>query len=85
MTGLPRQERDAGNDGGAVLRRDDDPDHVGFRTVLVTDAGEALYAASGGDLFGFTPGAKAPLSPDGSTLYYIPDAHGSAWTTGDLP
>ena len=124
---------------GEVVHRSDDPDHVGFRAILVTPHGEALFAAPGGDVFGFTPGDDAPrraadvlpgewlrtagpmapdgsvygatrepdqlfrvgpdgtiadlgpaeeyvaslgLSPDGSTLYYVPDAHGGAWTTG---
>ena len=124
---------------GEVVHRDDDPDHTGFRAILVTPDGEALYAAPGGDVFGFSPGDDAPrratgvlpgewlrtaspiapdgsvygatrepdqlfrvaadgeitdmgpaedyvaslgLSPDGSTLYYVPDAHGGAWTTG---
>jgi hypothetical protein len=124
---------------GEVVHRDDDPDHVGFRAILVTGAGEALYAAPGGDVFGYTPGddaarrlpgvlpgdwlrtaspiapdgtvygatrepdqlfrvapdgsvadmgpaedyvASLGLSPDGGTLFYVPDAHGSAWTTG---
>ena len=124
---------------GQVVHRSDDPDHVGFRAILVTADGEALYAGPDGDVFGFTPGDEAPrraedvlpgewlrtaspiapdgsvygatrepdqlfrvapdgtitdlgpaedyvaslgLSPDGSTLYYVPDAHGDAWTAG---
>lgn len=124
---------------GEVVHRADDPDHTGFRAVLVTAAGEALYAAGGGDLFGFTPGsgetrrltdvlpgdwlrtaspaapdgtvygatrdpdrlfrvdpegevtdlgaaedyvASLGLAPDGETLFYVPDAHGGAWTDG---
>jgi hypothetical protein len=124
---------------GQVTFRDDSPDHTGFRTVLVTGNGEALYAARGGSLFGYTPGSDAPrrldgvlpgawmrsssprapdgtaygitvepdalfrvapdgtitemgpvegytaslaLSPDGTTLYYVPGAHGDAYEAG---
>lgn len=123
---------------GEVVHRSDDPDHIGFRTILVTAPGEALYAAEGSDLFGYSPGDESPhrledalpggwlrssspiapdgsvygatqpgtlfrvdadgeitnvsptdtyiaslgLSPDGSTLYYVPDAHGGAWAHG---
>lgn len=124
---------------GEVVHREDDPDHVGFRTVMVSAAGEALYAAAGGDLFRYAPGTDASgrldgvlpgewlrsstpvapdgsvygatrepdelfkldasgevtdlgpadgyaaslgMSPDGRTLYYVPDAHGGAWTKG---
>ena len=49
---------------GEVAFRDDSPEHTGFRTVLVTGAGEALYAAQDGSLFGFTPGADAPRQLD---------------------
>ena len=51
---------------GEVTFRDDSPDHTGFRTVLVTGEGEALYAARGGSLFGFTPGAEATRRLDGA-------------------
>jgi hypothetical protein len=124
---------------GEVTFRDDSPDHTGFRTVLLTGNGEALYAARGGSLFGYTPGDDAPrrldgvlpgawmrsssprapdgtaygitvdpdalfqvapegavtemgpvegyiaslaLSPDGTTLYYVPGAHGDAFEAG---
>lgn len=123
---------------GEVVHRDDDSDHVGFRTILVTAEGEALYAADDFGLFAYTPGDEAPrrlevtlpdgwlrsssaiapdgsvygateagtlfrfeadgeitelratdtyiaslaLSPDGTTLYYVPDAHGGAWEHG---
>jgi hypothetical protein len=124
---------------GEVTFRDDSPDHTGFRTVLVTASGEALYAARDGSLFGYTPGSDAPrrldgvlpgawmrsssprapdgtaygitvdpdalfrlapdgtvtemgpvegytaslaLSPDGTTLYYVPGAHGDAYEAG---
>ena len=124
---------------GQVTHVDDDPDHVGFRAILVTPEGEALYAAPGGSLFGYTPGSEAArrldgvlpgerlraaspagpdgsvygatvepdalfrlapdgtfsdlgsieaytaslaLSPDGGTLYYLPGAHGDAYTEG---
>jgi hypothetical protein len=50
---------------GEVTFRDDSPDHTGFRSMLVTPAGEALYAAGGGSLFGFTPGTDAPRRLDG--------------------
>ncbi len=50
---------------GEVTFRDDSPDHTGFRTVLVTGEGEALYAAQGGSLFGYTPGADAPRRLEG--------------------
>ena len=50
---------------GEVTFRDDSTDHTGFRTILVTGSGEALYAAQGGSLFGYTPGADAPRRLDG--------------------
>jgi len=50
---------------GEVTFRDDSPDHAGFRTVLVTGNGEALYAAQGGSLFGYTPGSDATRRLEG--------------------
>ncbi|HKY64862.1 MAG TPA: hypothetical protein VJM49_00765, partial [Acidimicrobiales bacterium] len=50
---------------GEVTFQDDSTEHTGFRTILVTGEGEALYAAQGGGLFGMTPGADAPRRLDG--------------------
>lgn len=49
---------------GEVTFEDDSADHTGFRTVLVTGDGEALYAARHGSLFGYTPGDDAPRRLD---------------------
>lgn len=50
---------------GEVTFRDDSTDHTGFRTILVTGEGEALYAAQDGGLFGVTPGDDAARRLDG--------------------
>lgn len=124
---------------GEVLFVEDDQDHVGFRSILVTADGSAWFSAGDRRLFrhpegsdltelhdGELPGewlrAASPIapdgtvfgvsrdpdrlfrldadgtisdlgpaggyvtslgmSPDGRTLYFVPDAHGGAWRKG---
>ena len=124
---------------GEILIVDDDPAHVGFRSILVSADGAAYFSAGDGRLFRQSPGTEpaelhedelpgswlraaspiAPngtvfgvsrdpdhlfrfdtdgtisdlgptggyvtslgMSPDGDTLYFVPDAHGGAWRQG---
>ena len=136
----PESEPDAGvfvvadATTGEVVSIDENPDHVGFRSILVTPDGEGLYAVPGasvvavdpsdgstrliedvlpgdwlrtaspispdGSVYGATRDpdalfgrdatgsfsdlgevedyvASLGLSPDGSTIYYVPGAHGN--------
>lgn len=57
----PVSDPDAGTffvadaDTGEVVHVDDNPDHVGFRSILVSADGEGMYAAGGGDVVAVEP------------------------------
>lgn len=124
---------------GEVTHLDDNPDHVGFRSILVSSSGDGMYSAGGASLVAVDPidGSRRTLadvlpgdwlravtavgpdgtvvgatrdpdmlfridadervedlgelegyvaslarSPDGTTVYYVPGAHGDSWEYG---